>query len=118
MVCDYSALNMISIPESTSLPLIEESLDHTVGAMIFSQIDVVGLYHPLRVNEKDIRKIAIKTRVGCFECRVLCFGLTNAPSAFTRLISAIFHELEGSCMITYLDDILIHSHLGEEHVEH
>lgn len=53
MVCDYRALNRITNPESTALPLIKEALDQVVGAKHFCQIDPIEGYYPLPIKEED-----------------------------------------------------------------
>lgn len=118
MVCDYRGLNKMTIKDSNPLPLIEETLDQLAEAKVFSKFDLVGAYHQLRIREQDIHKTAIRTRFGNFEWRVLCFGLTNAPAAFTRLAADIFKELNGDCLAFYLDDVIIYSKSVEEHREH
>lgn len=45
MLYDYRALNKINVADSNPLPLISEALDQVAGAMGFSQIDLVGVYH-------------------------------------------------------------------------
>ena len=42
----------------------------------------------------------------------------NAPAAFTRLVSDVFKELIGHCMVFYLDDVVIYSKNESEHEEH
>ena len=118
LVCDYRALNKITIPDKTPLPLISEAMDQVAGATIFSQIDLIGAYHQMRIQEVDIPKTAIRTRFGSYEWTVLCFGLTNAPAAFTRLLATLLQELNGECLVLFLDDLLIYSRSIEEHKHH
>lgn len=118
MVCDYRALNKITIPDANPIPLINETLDQISGANIFSQIDLIWGYHQMRVKKEDCHKTAIRTRFGSFEWKVLCFGLRNAPAAFTRLLSNLLQELHGECMVLFLDDILIYSKSEKEHKHH
>ena len=45
------------------------------------------------------------------------FGLTNAPAAFQRLMNNVLDLLD-TCVLIYLDDILIYSDTLEEHCCH
>lgn len=118
MVCDYRGLNKITVKDVNPLPLIEETLDQLAQARVFSKFDLVGAYHQLRIKDEDVHKTAIRTRFGTFEWKVLCFGLTNAPAAFTRLAADVFKELNGDCLAFYLDDVIIYSRTMEEHKRH
>ena len=46
----------------------------------------------------------------------MCFGLVNAPATFQRAMDTIFKGLE--FVVVYLDDVLVMSRSGEEHIEH
>ena len=119
MVCDYRALNKIStIHDSNPIPLISKTLDQVCEGKIFSKIDLLGAYQQMRIVEEDIPKTAIRTRFGSFEWFVLCFGLTNAPASFTRLLSHLLRELQGECLSNFLDDILVYSSDEKSHKEH
>eukprot|EP00737_Agarophyton_chilense_P001727 gb/GEZJ01001943.1/.p1 GENE.gb/GEZJ01001943.1/~~gb/GEZJ01001943.1/.p1 ORF type:complete len:214 (-),score=23.25 gb/GEZJ01001943.1/:977-1618(-) len=118
MVGDYCALNRITIPDATPLPLIDEALDQVAGAKFFSQIDLVGAYHQMRIMDEDCHKTARRTRFGSFEWRVLSFGICNAPAAFSLLIASTLRHLDGQCLVLYIDDILIYSKSLEEHKKH
>jgi hypothetical protein len=44
---------------------------------------------------------------GQFQFKVICFGLTNAPAYFQRVMNQAFRPLIGKCILVYIDDILI-----------
>ena len=44
------------------------------------------------------------------------FGLTNVPATFQRLMEFCLGELNLSCCIIYLDDIIVFSQTPEEHL--
>lgn len=71
----------------------------------------------MRLKEEHCHKTAIRTRFGPFEWKLMCFGLRNAPAAFTRMLSKLLHNLHGECMVLYLDDILLYSGSEQENIE-
>lgn len=118
MCIDYRALNDITIKDHYPIPLIEDLFDKLSTAKLFSKIDLRSGYHQIRMHDDSIEKTAFITRFGLFEFTVLPFGLCNAPATFQRMMNRLFVELIDSCVIIYLDDILIYSANEEDHLEH
>ncbi|MBW0498481.1 hypothetical protein O181_038196 [Austropuccinia psidii MF-1] len=57
--------------------------------------------------------------MGIYEYTRMPFGIKNAPAHFQRMMDTIFQEeiLEG-CMVVYIDDLIIYSETGEDHVKY
>ena len=53
-----------------------------------------------------------------FECNHMPFGLCNVPATFQRLMQNCLRELSLTYCLIYLDDIIIFSHMVEEHLHH
>ena len=70
------------------------------------------------MNPYDVWKTTFKTKFGLYECKVMPFRLTNAPTTFMRLINDIFRDHLGRMVVTYLDDILIFSKTWDTHLQH
>ena len=82
-VCvDYRNLNMITVKNCYSLPLIPKLTNRLVESTIFTKLDIRQAYHQVHMVVGHEYKTAFKTRYGLFEYLVMLFGLTNAPAQF------------------------------------
>uniref|UniRef100_A0A8R7TTJ8 Reverse transcriptase domain-containing protein n=1 Tax=Triticum urartu TaxID=4572 RepID=A0A8R7TTJ8_TRIUA len=75
-------------------------------------------YHQLKIREHDIPKTAFTTRYRLYECTVMSFGLTNAPTYFMSMMNKVFMEFLDKFVVVFIDDILVYSKKEEEHKEH
>ena len=118
-VCiDYRGLNNITIKDRTPLPNIKEMQDRLQGASVFTKVDLREGFHNILVRNEDSYKTSFRTRYMHFEFKVVPFGLCNAPATFMRMMNRLFGQLYDTCIIAYVDDILIYSMNAEEHKVH
>ena len=117
---DYRPLNRITIRNRFPVPLPANLLDAVRRAKprIFSKIDLKSAFNLLRVHPADVYKTAFKTAFGLFEYKVMPFGLTNAPPAFQKFVESLFAPLLNTCVVVYIDDILIFSQDRASHIDH
>ena len=119
-VLDYRSLNEITEKICYPLPNIGELFDKLGGKKIFTSIDLTSAYNSMHLKE-SVRKYTAFCSNGRQYCfKRLPFGLTNAPSAFVKLMDRVMDlspELRAFCLV-YLDDVLVYSMNVEEHLEH
>lgn len=119
MCIDYRALNKHTIRDHFPIPRIDTLLDNIGKNLVFTTLDLQAGYHQMLLHETDMPKTAFVTHMGQYQFKVLCFGLTNAPSAFQRLMNSIFKDLIDARIVqVYLDDILVMSETPEQHLKH
>ena len=118
MAIDYRKLNNLTHPNRWPLPNITDLLEQVREAKVFSLMDLRSGYHQLRLAPEDEPKTAFITPGGLYEFTVLPFGLSNAPSVFTKYMSTVLGKYLGKFVIVYIDDILVYSNSPEEHLHH
>jgi transposase InsO family protein len=118
LVCDWRALNKLTIRNRWAIPHPEQLMDQLSGAKFFTKLDLTQGYHQVRLVDDDSDKSTICTRFGSFKWLVLPFGLCNAPSVYSRIMGDILFEYQNKFVINFLDDTLIYSKTFAEHVAH
>ena len=92
-------------------------IDYAVGSVMFSFIDRFSRYNQIRMAPKDVEKTAFRTPIGNFYYIMMLFGLKNAGITYQRTMVAVFHNMMHRELEDYVDDIVVKSKKGEEHVQ-
>ena len=64
---DYQVFNNLTIKNWYLLPLVRELLDWLSQTQRFTQLDLINVYHQMRIREGDKWKTAFKTRYSYFK---------------------------------------------------
>jgi hypothetical protein len=112
---DYRKLNEVTVKDSYPLPRIDDCLDALAGAKWFGTMDLLSGYWQLGLKtEEDRQKTAFCSSWGLYQFTVLSFGLTNAPSAFTRKMEQCLSGLQWTEAVVFMDDTIVPSTTFEE----
>jgi len=67
---------------------------------------------------KDMKKTALITKTRLYDWTIMPFGLKNATSTFTRIMSLVFKELGDKILKVFVDNLNIHYENWEDHFQH
>jgi hypothetical protein len=115
---DYRKLNGITERDRFPLPRIEDCVDSLEGKKYYSTLDCMSGYWQIPLELASRKYTAFITPFGVFEFKVMPFGLSNAPAAFSRYISRLLGPFHFDFVVIYIDDIAIYSKTLEEHLKH
>lgn len=108
MVCDFRALNNVTVPDMYPMGNVQDILHHAARrGKIFAKLDCKDAFFQTLMKEDDIPKTAITTPLGLLEWVVMPQGIRNAPAAQQRCINKALQGLTGKCCEAYVDDIII-----------
>jgi ribonuclease HI len=117
-VCvDFTDLNKACPKDPFSLPKIDQLVDSTAGHERMSFLDAFQGYHQIALRKEDQEKTAFITPRGVFCYKVMPFGLKNAGATYQRMVTKMFSELLGRTVEVYIDDMVVKSVKGTDHME-
>uniref|UniRef100_A0A2N9IY34 Uncharacterized protein n=1 Tax=Fagus sylvatica TaxID=28930 RepID=A0A2N9IY34_FAGSY len=117
-VCvDFTDLNKACSKDPFPLPKIDQLVDSTAGHERMSFLDAFQGYHHIALRREDQEKTAFITPQGVFCYKVMPFGLKNAGATYKRMVTKMFSELLGKTVEVYIDDMVVKSVKGTNHIE-
>ena len=115
---DYRKLNDVTSKFNWPLPHIDDLLSSLYGGMCFSLIDLRAGFWQVPVKESDKSKSAFVCHKGLFEFNMMPFGMSNSPSIYSELMTAVLEGINGKFSAAYMDDIIIWSETPQGHLVH
>ena len=107
-VCiDYRRLNAVTKKDHYPLPFIDQISENFSGENYFCFLDRYSGYNQIIIFSKDQEKTTFTCPIGTFAFKRMPFGLCNAPATFQRCMNALFIDLLGDCLETFMDDFSV-----------
>ena len=117
-VCiDYRKLNEVTVADPYYMTTMEEIVERIGAAKVMSKLDLAKGFYQVEVDPNSRKKTAFISPFGKYEFTRMPFGLRNAPAIFQRCMEVVLRGCYGFSA-PYIDDIIVFSNSGEEHVEH
>ena len=117
-VCiDYRKVNEVTTADPYYMASMEEILERVGSSKVISKLDLAKGFYQVVVEPQSQEKTAFVSPYGKFEFTRMPFGLKNAPATFQRLMEVVLGDCY-HCSAPYIDDVVVFSSSGEEHVQH
>ena len=68
--------------------------------------------------EPDEEHTSFITDRGLYYYKEMSFDIKNDEATYQRLVNGMFKDLIGKLMVVYVDDMLVKSKMGGDHIEH
>jgi hypothetical protein len=107
-VCvEYIELNKATRKDQFPWPFIDQVLDVLACKKYFSFLDGFSGYNQIQINLEEQDKITFTCPWNTFSCKLLHFGLCNAPTTFQRVALIIFSNAIHDTIGIYMDDFTL-----------
>jgi hypothetical protein len=119
LVCDFRAVNQKTWPDRYSMRSVDDCLMEIgkKNSKIFSTIDLTSGFWQMKLAQESRPYTAFTIPGwGQFQWKRGAMGLAGCPASFARMMDTIMAGQEN--IITYIDDLLIHSSGWQEHLQH
>jgi hypothetical protein len=113
---DYRALNKVIEPDAYTLPTVQENLAAMSGDNFFSCLDMKEAFWNVPLTKRSRELTAFRTPDGLFHYKRCPMGLNSASAVFCKFLDRIVGDLKWSHVLTYIDDLLIHTPTFEKHI--
>ena len=113
---DFRSLNKVCRKQIYPLPRVDDCLDALAGKVWFSTMDVSQSFHQIPLAKDSRRYCAFSTRRGAYQYKRMPMGWVNSSAVFSRLMNLIFRDMCYSCVLCYLDDVIVFGNTFDEHL--
>ncbi|KAM2893649.1 hypothetical protein FF1_008976 [Malus domestica] len=116
---DFRNLNLATPKDEYTMPISDLLIDAAANHAILSFMDGYAGYNRIFIAKADVHKTAFRYpgALGTYEWVVMPFGLKNAGTIYQRAMNTIFHDLIGTIVEVYIDDVVIKSKQRWTHLD-
>ncbi|KAM1136645.1 hypothetical protein PS2_034480 [Malus domestica] len=101
------------------MPILDLLIDTTANHELLSFLDGYAGYNQIFIAIADVQKTTFRCprALGTYEWVVMPFGLKNAGTTYQCAMNTIFHDLIGTIIEVYINDVVVKSKHHRMHLE-
>ncbi|XP_070672163.1 uncharacterized protein [Malus domestica] len=106
---DFQNLNLATPKDAYPMPISDLLIDAAANHEMLSFMDGHAGYNQIFIIEADVHKTAFRCpgALRTYEWVVMPFGLKNAGATYQHAMNTIFHDLIGTTIKVYIDDVVV-----------
>jgi hypothetical protein len=115
---DARRVNSLMVPDRVKVDRMKELLQRFHGSKFLITIDLSSafLQVPLHVSSRKWTSFQFGNQV--YQYKVVPYGFKNSLSAFIRALDMVLGDGLEKNVVTYVDDLVVHSVCFEDHLRH
>ncbi|KAM2825879.1 hypothetical protein COP1_035607 [Malus domestica] len=116
---DFCNLNLATPKDEYLMAISDLLIDDASHHEILSFMDRHAGYNQIFIAEADVHKTVFRCPrvLGTYEWVVMPFDLMNTGATYQRAMNIIFHDLIGTIVEVYIDDVVIKSAQRQTHLD-
>ncbi|KAM1192360.1 hypothetical protein ACFX13_012960 [Malus domestica] len=101
------------------MPISDLLINAATNHEMLSLMDGHAGYNQIFIAEVDVHKTALRCpwALGTYEWVVMPFALKNAGNTYQCVMNTIFHDLIGTVIEVYIDDVVVKSKGRRTHLD-
>lgn len=116
---DARRINQQMVADRTKVIPIREQLQRFHGARYITSLDLTSAFLQIPLKPESRKWTAFQFQGRVYEFTAVPYGTRNSQAAFIRALEQVFGDDEYiEYLVTYVDDILVHSATFAEHINH
>ncbi|KAM1867169.1 hypothetical protein ACFX13_009928 [Malus domestica] len=116
---DFRNLNLATPKDEYPMPIFDLLIDAASHHEILSFMDRHSGYNQIFIAEADVHKTTFRYpgALGTYEWVIMTFDLKNIGTTYQRAMNTIFHDLIGTIIEVYIDNVVIKSAHWQTHLD-
>jgi hypothetical protein len=115
---DARRVNAVMVPDRVKVDPMKELLQRFHGSKFFTTLDLCTAFLQVPLHEDSRRWTSFQFGNQVFQYRVVPYGFKNSLAAFIRALDMVLGDSIGGYVVTYVDDLVVHSATFEDHLMH
>jgi hypothetical protein len=115
---DASKINNITVPDRERTPPLNELLQRFNGVRYMTSIDLSSAFLQIPLKEQSRQYTAFLLESTVYQYKRVPYGFRNSLSAFVRALKLVLDCDSSDFVVSYVDDVLVHSRSFHEHMAH